>query len=251
MPEEANEAPDHRALLDVLGYPPIRGGAEDEPEADESDTPDAPEPETEDGTRDEPDAPDTPDESQVDYEQRYNDLRPEYDRSQQVLAALQGRHGPDAQAEVAEALGLQQGEETEPDDEYDDPEERIERLESYLAEQEQYAERDALQQAEAHWLTDNLSQLEKKEGVELSDDERDIIKAVATANRFEDDQPDIEGAYKRHVAAAEAQHKRYLASKQAPKVGVGTAGQKKIDLSDPDIRRQHMAEIMEAESGES
>jgi hypothetical protein len=185
----------------------------------------------------------------VDWQERYNNLQPEYTRATQEAAQyrqiIEAARQGDPQA--LELLGYQvDGDEDEgDDDEYVDPDERINQLEQKLTEREQAEQEEALQWAEQQWLKENVDSLLEKENAQLTEHERNLLVSHATANRFEDGQPDIEGAFKLLKEANEAATKRYLESKKAPSVPVGSAGSKKFDLNDDDDRRAAMELEME------
>lgn len=245
MPESVPEAPDYRVLLDALGYPPIRGGAEDDPpDPPEQDTPPPTGDDPPDGDTPPPDT-DQPDTPEVDYESRYNDLRSEFDRRNQVIAALEGRHGPEAQAQAAQLFGFELEDEDTDDEVPLDPDERIEKLEQHLARQQEEAEEQAFQKAEEEWLTDARSKLPEQ----VDDKEWNLIRSYAVANRLDDGQPNVEQGYKAFEEAFGTKQERYLQTKKAPKVPIGSAGQKQVDLNDDDQRREYFAQLVDAESG--
>lgn len=245
------QAPDYRALLDALGHPPIMGGAPEDEEQPEQDTPS-------EGTAPE-NTEDTPAESQedaVDYEKRYNDLRPEYDRTQQLVAAARGDHGEAAQAQALEALGLafDEDEDDEPEDEdfeFADPDERIERLESHLAEREEADQQAQLQEMEDNFLLEGIEALEKREGRELSDEEFSALARMARAERLDNGVPDIEGAYESLEGLAKSRHQAWLESKKTSrKPSSGVTASRDVDLSTPEARIAAAAEAAEAASHE-
>jgi hypothetical protein len=134
-----------------------------------------------------PDTPDTPessDQADVDYEKRYNDLRPEYDRSQQLLAALEGRYGDEVQEQALQMVNLEVAGDDEPDEEDyedegdegegDEPMTRAEFAEYVEANQ---AEQDAIESQQAFHvdLNDVVEQIEEAEGRTLSDEETRIL----------------------------------------------------------------------------
>lgn len=98
------------------------------------------------------------DSPEIDFEQRYNDLRSEFDRrnqqyseAEQLQAALSGAAGPEAQAQVLAAFGIElEDDEDMGFDELDefDPDSRIDRLESMLEEQQMAAQEEAMAEAE-------------------------------------------------------------------------------------------------------
>jgi hypothetical protein len=130
---------------------------------------------------------------EIDFEQRYNDLRSEFDRrnqqyseAEQLQAALSGAAGPEAQAAILAQFGI----ELEDDEELDgfdelaefDPDTRIDRLEAMLEEQQMAAQEEAMAEAEVDYLTDGIEALEQQEGREFSDQEIAVLASVARAN---------------------------------------------------------------------
>src|SRR5436305_4426069 len=137
----------------------------------------------------------------VDWEQRYNSLRPEYDRSNQLLAAARGEHGPEQQIEALRQLGVnvQQEEAEKEEDPFEDPGERTQREVAEIREQlqereeaEQWAE---FEQLETSFVKETLDQLEGDESVKLSDQERKWIETQGKANRLETGEPNLKGAF--------------------------------------------------------
>lgn len=189
----------------------------------------------------------------VDWEQRYSDLRPEFDRKNQLLSAAEGHHGLEAQMQALQQLGVQVEYEEDPEydeyDEYEDPDDRLDRIEEALSERSE-AEADAeFQWLEEQYIDSTLSAIEEKEGVQLSDTEARFVVTNALANRHDDGRPNLQGAFDDLKGIKSAARDEYLASKKAPRAPVGTPGEEKIDLSDTDARRKYMAEVMEAEGG--
>lgn len=216
----------------------------DEAPVIEQDTP-ANDTEPEAPTQDTPEADDT--EPEIDYRQRYESLRPEFDRTNQVLAALQGRHGPEAQAEAAKMFGFEFAEdEEEESDEIRDPSDEIAEIKRQLAERDQQAEAAQLEAAEQAWIQQELGKVAKSEDRDLTDEETDIIVGYALSNRFDDGQPDIEGGHERLKAIYSAAQKRLVNSKRAPRPPAGVAGADAIDTSTPEGRRKAIADIAEA-----
>lgn len=215
----------------------------DEAPAVEQDTP-ANDTEPEAPTQDTPEAEDT--EPEVDYRQRYESLRPEFDRTNQVLAALQGRHGPDAQAEAAKMFGFEFAEDEEEDTELRDPADEIAEIKRQLAERDQQAEAQQLEAAEQTWIQQELGKVAKSEDRDLTDEETDIIVGYALSNRFDDGQPDIEGGHERLKAIYSAAQKRLVNSKRAPRPPAGVPGADAIDTSTPEGRRKAILQTAEA-----
>lgn len=184
----------------------------------------------------------------VDWEKRYNDQRSEFDRRGSLLAAAEGRQGPEAQAEALRQLGVEveMEEPTEEEDTYVDPDERIDRLEQQLAERAQAEEQEQFHQLETEYIDKTLKGIEQENGVNLSDREVKIITNNALANRLEDGRPDLQGAFDDLKEIKSAARDEYLASKKTAKAPVGTAGEETIDLSDPEAKRKWMAEDLAA-----
>jgi hypothetical protein len=188
-----------------------------------------------------------------DYQKRYEDLRPQYDRTSSELDQyrrfISSLQDPETQAQALEALGLElEGDEDEEEDDYGDFDEdpRVDRIEQYLAEQAEAQQEAEADQLEQEWLDKELKRISKDENVEFSDEEQDAILHLADSMRDEDDVPDVAAAYSALSKAVENGRKRYVESKKAPKVEVGQPGQEKVDLSDDDSRVNALASVIEA-----
>lgn len=217
------------------------------PEAPEQEIQDTPTPDTE------PEAPDTPEtpaaedtEPEVDYQKRYEDLRPEFDRTNQILASLQGRHGVEAQQEAARLFGFEFADEEPEEEGLTSPEDEIAEIKRQLAERDEQAEQQQYAAAEKDWIQQELGKVEKDFDRKLSAEERDIVESFAVAHRFEDGQPDIEGGKERLKAIYSHHQKQLIDSKRAPKPPAGVAGAEAIDTSTPEGRRKAIADIAEA-----
>lgn len=186
----------------------------------------------------------------IDYEQRYNDLRPEFDRKNQLLSAAEGHHGAEAQAQALRQLGVEVELDEEPDDAYVDPDERIDRLEAQLQERQEAEKEAEFQRLESQYIKSTLAEIEGQEEIKLSDQETKLVVNHALANRLGDGKPDLQGAVEALKTIKGAARDEYLASQRekakAPRAPVGTAGEEKIDLSDQDARQKWMAEQMQA-----
>lgn len=189
----------------------------------------------------------------IDYEQRYNDLRPEFDRKSQEAAeyrqfqeALSGQSGPEAQQQALLALDIElEGDEDEDDSEYDDddPDTRLERIEETLEQQKAEAEQHELVNQENEYLQEGIEVLEEEADREFSDQEIGILASVARANRTDSGYPDLALAYDQLTALSDQQQKAWIASKKTSRgPGTGTAAQEAVDLSDPDSRIQYAAQ---------
>lgn len=196
----------------------------------------------------------TPD---IDFEQRYNDLRSEFDRrnaqyseAEQLQAALSGAAGPDAQAQVLAAFGI----ELEGDEEYDDlddlgeydPDARIDRLEAMIAEQQMAAEEEAMAEAEIEYLTEGIESIEQGEGREFSDQEIAILASVARANPDANGVPDLEVAHAHLTELLNDRQSAWVDSKKAKRPGSGIAADRAVDLDNEEARVQFMADRLAA-----
>lgn len=189
---------------------------------------------------------------ETDWKQRYEDLRPEFDRRNELLSAAQGLHGPEAQAEALRQFGveLEQEEAESLDNDFADPMEEIQKIKEQLAQRDESAKAEEFNRLEAEYIDKTVEELEAKHGIELSDKAYDTVVNNALAHRLNDDRPDIEGAFSTLLALQDEARKSHVESKKnAPKAPVGAPGEEKIDLRDPEARRKYMAEIIEAEEG--
>lgn len=218
------------------------------PAEEKQETPESAAPEKEEGTpAEEPTEGSTP-EPEHDFEKRYNDLRPEYDRVNQLVAAARGDHGPELQSQALQMLGLEMEseEDDEDEDDFPDTEAELQQIKEYLAQQEQDKEQSRLQEMEEDYIASTLEEIEKKEGFELSDHELDLVVSTALTNRLEDGRPDLQGAIEALKESEKSARERYVKSKKAPTVPQGQSGDRKIDLSDDDARREEMGRIMDS-----
>lgn len=190
----------------------------------------------------------------INWEQRYNDLRPEFDRRAQEVSEyrqlheiLAGNAGPEARAEALSALGV----ELQDDDSYenendDDPEARLERVEQALEQQKAEAERSARQSAEDDFLVEGIEALEGHAGREFTEQEITVLADVARANRDEHGVPDLEKAYSHLEGLLKASKESWIASKKVSRSpGSGIAASEAVDLNDPEARVRQMAALME------
>lgn len=215
----------------------------DDVQAPNADTPAPASPNVAPGT----DQPLTPTEQQqvVDFEKRYNDLRPEYDRAtqrasqiEQMVAGLRSED-PDTRRWAAEGLGVELADEDPGEPLHEDP-----RIAQLLAEQaemkawkEQQQQRDT--QADEQQRIDQIdaqaqAKLAAIDG--LDDEERDWVYGRALTNHppTTDGLPDIEAAHAELVAFQQKQMQKWAASKRAPHVTpVGSSGTQQPNLDDP------------------
>lgn len=162
----------------------------------------------------------------IDWQKRYEDLRPEYDRTtqrasqyEQLVNAL--RDGdPDTRAEAARLLDLEFVTE-ENDGSFEDPSDealtRVAALEAQLA-----AQRDE-QQSQAHLAhveTAVETQLDSIDGLDEGDKDWIVSRAISMPPTS-DGLPDIQAAHQELVARDEARLKQWAATKRAPSFSPG------------------------------
>lgn len=165
-----------------------------------------------------PEAPETG--QGFDYERSYNELRPQFTRTTQELAAERERlseyeqlfdalhdSDPAVQRQAFEALGLEAAEEVPQGgpaaDNFVDPlEEEIERLRGTVGElqtraQEQEAERvqTELDNARDDFIGEALDFIEKETKAKFSEKEEEVLGNLAIAMEDDKGMPDVQGAY--------------------------------------------------------
>ena len=194
---------------------------------------------------------------QIDWQKRYEDLRPQWDRTKSQISKYEPfdqfidsfQNDP---AGTARALYEQYGKDAEPDDdegEYEDPGERALRM---LQEQQETAQqtrdREARTAAEEKYVADGIDALSKRDNVELSDHAQALLYALATNDSLREDNgaPDVETAYEALKNFEKEVRESYVNSKKAPRIPSGRPGEKSIDLSNDEDRIKFMAEIAEA-----
>ena len=195
--------------------------------------------------------------TQIDWEKRYNDLRPEWDRAKTQLSEFE-QYQPLIQSlqndPVATIRALQDqfaDQFEDEDDEFEDPGERALRM---LQEQQetaqQAAERERREQLEEQYVGDGIDELAKRDNVELSDHAEAVIYALATHDslRGDDGRPDVEAAYDALRAFEKEVRDSYVASKKSPRIPSGRPGEKSPDLSNDEERVNALAQMIEANS---
>lgn len=189
---------------------------------------------------------------EIDWKQRYEDLRPEADRRASLLADLEGRNGPERQAQAlsehAQIELEEENEETEPN-EFDlpDPSEEIAQIKQQLAERDEAAKDAEFAQLEQEYTETTIADLEGKENLKLSNEEYEIVVNYGFSHRDQHDgRPDFEGGFKALKKVQEADRKRYTESKDTFVPPVGTSGEPKIDLRNKEARQKLGQEVYEA-----
>lgn len=185
----------------------------------------------------------------VDWSKRYNDLRPEFDRTKTQLSQyeefIQHLQDPETQSEALAALGFDlEGDEDEDDFEYDeqDPLSEIEQIKEYLVAQEEESAMAEAEELEAQYLDQSIKELEKSENVNLSDEERETLELLSHQLRDDDDIPDVQAAFKALSSASEASRKRYLETKRSPRAPSGASPSHEPNLDDTETRREWLAQ---------
>ena len=192
-----------------------------------------------------------PEEAREAYEGAYKRLQADYTRKRQA-DSQQVRELEEAIMRLSQAIPDQDDEEDEfdfEDDEYIDPEDRIARLEQVISNQQQQAQAEQLAELEEEYVANQLDDLESREGIELSDEETEILFNLATSDRFraEDGEPGIEEAYELMQTFQRNAREQYVSSKKAPKIPSGQAVEKQYNLDSEEGRRDYMAAVLQAE----
>lgn len=215
-----------------------------------SDAQDAPESGADDkaATRDESTTTDS--QSADPYEKRYNDLRPQYDRTQSELKQyrdfIESLQNEETQAQALQALGLALDDEDEDELDLSDPDVQIAEIREYLQAQENQRAEQYHEELLDQYVDQELDRIEKEVGSKLSDDHQALLYSIASSNPDEDGLPDFDYANKALSGWGEANRKAYLESKKAERLEVGTAGTKELKLDNPTERADALAEMIEA-----
>lgn len=198
-----------------------------------------------------PEAPGTPQEpaaDQINWQQRYEDMRSEFDRrgtrlseveqQAQLVQALQS-DDPDLRRQAMDLLGL---EVVDDQPQYEDPQDamaaRLEALEQQISQRDQQAAQQAqIAQIEQH-VEQQLAGLDG-----LSErDQRWIVNQAVAMPPTPEGMPDIQGAYKDFQEWEAERQQKWASTKRTPhRVSpVGEAGTQVPDLSDPEQRQEWM-----------
>jgi len=192
-------------------------------------------------------------EQTIDWQKRYEDIRPEFDRTNQALSQYQSlvdglqSEDPDTRAEAALALGFElvDGAEEEVDEPVDQDTElarQVAELNQWRAQQQQDAtEQQQLAQVEAH--VD--AQMGALEGLDEADRDWVLSRALALDP---DDQgmPDVRAAFADLVARDTRKQQAWGKTKKAPSISaVGQEGTQAPNLDNDHERQQWMAERLE------
>jgi hypothetical protein len=183
---------------------------------------------------------------EIDWQKRYNDLRPEYDRATQFRSQFEA--DPDAFLR-AHGYEVADDEEDTPEGEYYDEEDtgdeyaqRLERLESTLAEQSEAQQRAEFEQMENSFIGENIGQLMQEHGVDLTDEEVEYIGDTSKLYRDDQGVPDVKAAWEAQQTMFKHQLERVRKSKNSPQAPRGGAGKSAPDLDNPQERDDYMAQ---------
>lgn len=154
--------------------------------------------------------------STFDFEQGYNQLRPEYTRTTQELSAAQQRlsdyeaffeamSDPETQAEALASLGFEMDTGAAPadDDEFADPlEQEVNYLRSVVEDLQRNRELEAATQEEQETLAlrddyigESLNYIESATGMSFKEEDEEILGNLAIAMADEQGVPDVEAAF--------------------------------------------------------
>jgi hypothetical protein len=183
----------------------------------------------------------------VDYEARYNSLRPEFDRRSQQLREYEERLAAFEQAQQPE------DDEEDYEYEYEDPVARRElaELKALIASQQEETQQRQQAEQENHYVNSEIETLEKELEEEFSDDEWNTLGILSERFRDEDGKPDVRVAYKTlFEGVLEPRKQKWVKTKRSPKVSSGPAAAQSIDLDDPQTRREYMARQLQELEGQ-
>ncbi|MGH2941062.1 MAG: hypothetical protein ACRDPE_23430 [Solirubrobacterales bacterium] len=189
-----------------------------------------------------------------DWQAQYEKLRPEADRRASILSAIEGRDGPEAQAQaLAQYAQIElQGDDPDPvveDDTFNwtDPSEEVAQLRQELEAEKATAAQQQEMAQEAEYVQQTVAGLEAQANMELTDDEYELVVNYGLSHRDSfDGRPDLEGGLNALMASQKAAQKRYLASKQSVQVPTGSTGEPAIDYRDKDSRLKVAQEVFDA-----
>jgi hypothetical protein len=189
-------------------------------------------------------APDgTPDAQTINWEQRYNDLRPQFDRTAQEAATLRAEQERLNDEEHFKTLMAERGYQVEePDPGYIDPTaQTLQQQAQQLAELQQWREtqqQQANDQRNIEHIGRGLLEAQGALGRELTPDEVQILGDAASASLDDQGLPNITAVTQRWMAAREADMKSWAQTKKtAPRISAtGQEGTQAPNLDDPDQR---------------
>lgn len=178
----------------------------------------------------------------VDYEQRYNDLRPQFDRHNQELAQYRqlveglSSDDPHTRQAAAEALNIEFVDTDGDEDEYEDPiVQRLAAIDRRLTareERERKTEEDRFLNEATHKVESQL------EALDVEPEFRDwILTKALSMEKTPDGLPDIKAAHVQFNRMVNAMQKSWVKTKKGSPVSpVGTSGTQVPNLDDPTER---------------
>lgn len=192
----------------------------------------------------------TPDQA-INYEQRYNDLRPKFDQTAQEAAEYRDLIGylkdPETRDQALAALGVEDAEPEYEDAVSDAVEQRLAALEQEIAERDERARQEAEVEAEADFIADEIERLTEQVG-ELDNDEVEFLIARAINNRDHNNRPDIGAAWQRLSGVYDKRQQSWLKTKKTPQIPGGQSAKQAFDTSTRQGRNElsaHLAEQLE------
>lgn len=200
----------------------------------------------------------TTSEETPDYEKRYEDLRANHNRIQNLNTQYEQVFQDPAQlARAVQALGISEqellqhlGYDTEGDDEeedYVDPnDQRLASIEQWATQQQQAQQQAEMADLENQLFAQEIASVEKSEGRKLTDQELDAIWDLGQRRLDHEGIPQFQDAHKFLSGLVESRQKEYVKSKKAPSVDLGQPGSESIDLSDESKRLGASAELIQA-----
>lgn len=196
--------------------------------------------------------PDTPTDS-TDWAKRYNDLRPEFDRTSQELAQyrqlIEALSDPDRAPEALSALGYEFEQDT-PEEEpqtYEDPTEALRKELEQIKEQ---LTAEKAEQSRQQYLAESLEKLASEVGKDFDQDEVQLLVDLAERMPDAKGRPQVKAAFERLTGYEEKIKKSYPQTKQAPKPGSGQPGAPSLDTSTEQGRIDALLARMEHHSAE-
>jgi hypothetical protein len=208
-----------------------------------------------------PDAP-----PQIDWEKRYNDLRPQYDRTNQELAKL---NDEDYQKQLMAQWGYEV-DEPEPVYEQQDPTAELRQQIAELSEWKNAQEQQRQQAEQLDQITSSVAEQFQSVAPDLDKQTNDPDPAVRESaartrewittralnmNPREDGMPDIQGAVNEYNAWVSEQQQKWEQGRKRPRAPHvppgGQAGTDAPNLDDREARRRHMAEQLAALEADS
>lgn len=182
----------------------------------------------------------------VDYEQRYNNLRPEFDRTRQQLRDYEER--------LAAYENSQPDDEPEYEYEYEDPvaRQKIAQLEALIQQQQDETRQQREAQERINHISQEIQTLEKEVGDEFTDEEFDLLGQISANTLDEDGNPDVRVAYEKFSKILDGRRSKWVSTKKAPKVSAGPPAAEIPDLDNPGKRAEYFEQRMkdiEAQEG--